>query len=68
MISDKFFLSLSALSGDVGHVLDRLAEPVPALASPLTSVMSSATRKLIKTKLLNTPIPAKLLKRTLEVQ
>ncbi|XP_057303709.1 rab3 GTPase-activating protein catalytic subunit-like isoform X2 [Hydractinia symbiolongicarpus] len=57
---------VEALSGDVGHVLDRLAEPVPALASPLTSVMSSATRKLIKTKLLNTPIPPKLLNRTLE--
>ena len=62
-----FYLYVIGLTGDVSHVLDRLAEPVPALASPLSKVVTNATRTLLKTQLVNPPIPAILMGKALKV-
>jgi len=55
------------LSEGVSNVLDRLAEPVPSLSSPLHSVVTNATRNIIKTKLIDSPVPEPILQKALKV-
>ena len=63
-VNFNLFTSFTDLSGDVGHILDRLAEPI---RTPLSTVVSRAKRKVMKTKLSDSPIPEQLLNKALEV-
>ena len=57
---------IDGITEDVTNVLDRLVDPGHTLSYPLQNVVSSAARKVMKTRLSESPIPEPLLKATLD--